>query len=70
MTDFLAGAIDPNFLKTCLDSGKYDARIKEDIQRATSLGMTATPGFYLNDTPYQGAYSFTDMEATVKDAGI
>ena len=36
IADFLKPAIDPAFLKSCLDSGKYDARIASDTALAAS----------------------------------
>lgn len=68
LADFLKSAIDPAFLKECLDSGKYDGRLSNDIALANSLGITGTPGFYLNTTPFFGAYSYSDMEPAVKEA--
>lgn len=35
-------------LKDCLDSGKYDSRLAEDTQLASSLGVSGTPGFFVN----------------------
>lgn len=68
LADFLKGVFDPTTMKSCLDSGKYDDRLKQDVQLATGLGIQGTPGFYLNATSYPGAYSYSDMEATVKSA--
>lgn len=69
MADFLAGAADKNKLKSCLDSGKYDARLQSDTALATQLGVQGTPGFFLNDKNFGGAYSWTEMK-TVADAAI
>jgi protein-disulfide isomerase len=33
-----------------------------------SLGVSGTPGFFVNDTNFAGAYSFTDMESIVTSA--
>ena len=70
VADFLSQVIDPTFMKGCIDSGKYDTQLKTDSATATDLQIQGTPGFYLNDTVYPGAYSYKDMEATVKSAGI
>ena len=53
-------------LKDCLDSGKYDARLGEDTQIASSLGVSGTPGFFVNETNFAGAYSWTDMKSALK----
>ncbi|MCX6793732.1 MAG: thioredoxin domain-containing protein [Candidatus Gottesmanbacteria bacterium] len=68
MADFLASAIDPAFMKSCLDSGKYDARLAADTQLATSLGVQGTPGFFINAKNFAGAFSFKDMQSTVDEA--
>ena len=68
MANFLASAVDPAFIKSCLDSGKYDARLGSDTQLAASLGVQGTPGFFVNATSFPGAYSFTDMKSAVDAA--
>lgn len=68
LADFLKPAMNPAELKACLDSGKYDSRIASDSQIAQSLGVTGTPGFFVNTTRYAGAYSYKDMEPTVNSA--
>ncbi len=68
LSQFLASTIDSNFLKSCLDSGKYDSRLQSDIALAQSLGVNGTPGFFVNAQNYAGAYSFTDMQPAVNDA--
>jgi len=68
LANFLKSAVDPNFLKSCLDSGKYDARLTSDQSLSTSLGVQGTPGFFVNASSYPGAYNYTDMKATVDAA--
>lgn len=68
VADFLQPVFDPAAMKQCLDSGKYDSRLKEDMAIASSLNISGTPGFYLNDKAYAGAYNYNDMEPTVKSA--
>ena len=68
MADFLSAAIDPAFMKSCLDSGKYDAKLAENTQLASSLGVQGTPGFFVNATNFAGAYSFKDMQSAVDAA--
>ena len=70
LADFLQPVFDPASMKQCLDSGKYDNRLNEDVALAQGLGISGTPGFYLNETQFSGAYSYTDMESVVKAAGI
>jgi len=68
IAQFLSSVIDADEMKKCLDSGKYDNRIQEDTTIATGLGVSGTPGFFVNSTKYSGAYSFKDMESSVKAA--
>jgi protein-disulfide isomerase len=68
MANFLAPAVDKSFMKTCLDSGKYDSRLGSDTQLAGSLGVSGTPGFFVNATNFAGAYSFKDMQSAVDAA--
>lgn len=58
LAEFLKSAIDPKTLKSCLDSGKYDARLTSDEALASSLGVTGTPGFFVNNMFYGGAFSW------------
>lgn len=67
MVDFLKSANIPD-LKSCLDSGKYDDRLASDMTLAASLGVSGTPGFFVNETNFAGAYSFTDMQSVVTSA--
>lgn len=62
---FLSSVFDANTMKACLDSGKYDSRLTEDVSIASGIGITGTPGFYVNATNFAGAYSWKDMEASV-----
>jgi len=59
---------DTNKLKSCIDSGKYDSRLTSDTQLASSIGVSGTPGFFVNDTNFAGAYSFKDMESIATSA--
>lgn len=68
LANFLAPAIDPAFMKSCLDSGKYDSRLGSDTQLASSLGVQGTPGYFVNATNFAGAYSFKDMQSAVDAA--
>ncbi len=68
VADFLKNAVDPNFMKQCLDSGKYDNRLTADTTIAQGLGVQGTPGFYVNTTNFAGAYSYKDMQSVVDAA--
>ncbi len=69
LVKFLQGAADTTKLKDCIDSGKYDARLNADTQLASSLGVNGTPGFFVNDKSFAGAYNWKDMKS-VADAAL
>lgn len=64
LADFLKAA-NVDGLKACIDSGKYDARLASDMSLAASLGVSGTPGFFINENNFAGAYSYKDMESLV-----
>ena len=68
LASFLVKAADPQKLQSCLDSGKYDARLSSDTQLAGQLGINATPAFFLNDKLFLGAYGWTEMQSTAQVA--
>lgn len=68
LAEFLAPVVDKNFMADCLQSGKYDDRITSEQALSRSLGVSGTPGFFINDKNFPGAYSWDDMKATVDAA--
>jgi protein-disulfide isomerase len=68
IANFLKSAIDPTFMKDCLDSGKYDQRLTSDEEVARTLGFQGTPDFFVNATNFPGAYNYTDMKSAVDAA--
>lgn len=68
LATFLKSAVDSTFMKSCLDSGKYDQRLADDMTIAKSLNIAGTPGFFVNDSSFPGAYSWNDMKPIVDKA--
>lgn len=68
LAQFLSSAVDSAFIKSCLDSGKYDSRIQSDLQLSSSLGVRGTPAFFVNENIFPGAVSYTDMKSVVDQA--
>lgn len=66
LAGFLAEIVDSNQLQTCLESGKYDQKISKDMATSASLGVNGTPGFFVNTVNFAGAYSWADMQSSVK----
>lgn len=66
VSNFLSDVFNASDMKTCLDSGKYDAKLTEDTATARTLGVNGTPGFFINTTNFAGAYSWKDMQSAVQ----
>jgi protein-disulfide isomerase len=60
--------VNANDLKKCLDGGKYDQRLLDDQDLSATLGVSGTPGFFVNATNFAGAYSWKDMQSVVDSA--
>jgi protein-disulfide isomerase len=65
MADALKNVLKASELQNCLESGKYVGRIKSDEALGREFGVNGTPGFFINDKAFAGAYSFTDMQSAV-----
>ncbi|MBI5452050.1 DsbA family protein [Candidatus Gottesmanbacteria bacterium] len=66
LTDFLADVADAGQMKACLDNDKYTSKLSEDINIAKKFSVNGTPGFFINTTPFTGAYSWKDMASAIK----
>lgn len=55
-------------IKSCIDSGKFNDRIAQDQAKGAEYGVSGTPGFFVNETNFAGAYSYTDMQSAVDAA--
>ena len=68
LVDFLKDVMSAQTLTACLESGKYDSQLTADIALAKGLGVSGTPGFFVNTNRFAGAYSYKDMESAVETA--
>ena len=50
--------LDAESFNTCLDSGKYSQEVQNDIDDARVAGVNATPSFFVNGLPINGAVPF------------
>lgn len=63
--------LDQGKFKSCLDSGKYAARVEEDYQSGIKAGVNGTPGNILLDTktgktvPIPGAVPFENIKSSI-----
>lgn len=65
LLSLVGNVVDKDKLQKCFESGKYDSKLSEDSTLGDKLGIQGTPGFYLNDKNFAGAYSFKDMQPVV-----
>ena len=54
-------SLDAEKFNQCLDSGKYKAKVAEQLAEGKRVGVTGTPTFFLNGLIYPGAYPFEDF---------
>lgn len=47
--------LDVSAFETCIDSGKYDEFIQEDMDFSLNLGVRSTPTFFINGLAIVGA---------------
>ncbi|MFZ1654373.1 MAG: DsbA family protein [Candidatus Moraniibacteriota bacterium] len=65
LANFLKSAVSVGEMQACLESGKYDNRIVDDMAVAQQFGFRGTPSFFINQTNFAGAVSFKEMQSTV-----
>ncbi len=66
LADFLKNAVTPADMKSCLESGKYNSRLTEDMAIAQQFGFGGTPNFFVNTENFTGAYNWNDIKPTVE----
>jgi protein-disulfide isomerase len=52
-------------LTACIESGKYEKQIQEDFQEGLRLGITGTPGFFINGIFVNGARPQPEFEEII-----
>lgn len=51
----------------CLDSGKYAARVRQDLRDGVKAGVDGTPAFFVNGRPVNGAVAYEKLAAVVRE---
>jgi predicted DsbA family dithiol-disulfide isomerase len=46
--------LDGGAFDACLDSGRHEARVEEDVQAGVRIGVTGTPAVFINGRPLSG----------------
>ncbi|MBI4212454.1 MAG: thioredoxin domain-containing protein [Deltaproteobacteria bacterium] len=50
----------------CLDSGKYEARIRENTQKGANAGVSGTPAFFVNGIMLSGAQPYEAFKEAIE----
>ena len=58
--------LDMKEFNDCLDSGKMAEEVKKDLTDGSKVGVTGTPGFFVNGYPLVGAQPFAAFEQLVE----
>ncbi len=59
--------LNANGFETCVNSGKYQAAIKEDIAEGNRVGVTGTPAFFINGRIISGAQPLEAFARIIDD---
>ncbi|MGH7472794.1 MAG: DsbA family protein, partial [Candidatus Methylomirabilales bacterium] len=51
----------------CLDSGKYSQRVDAETGLGSTLGLRATPSFFINGRPLIGAHPFETFQLVIEE---
>lgn len=57
--------LDPAAFETCLASGKFDATIQRSLEAGRKVGVSGTPGFFVNGVPIHGSQPYEVFEQTI-----
>ena len=59
--------LDASGFASCLDSGRYAARVERDMAAGQSYGVSGTPAFFVNGRPLIGAQPFEAFQQVIDD---
>jgi protein-disulfide isomerase len=59
--------LNPKAFETCLNSGKYQTAIKDDIAEGNRVGVSGTPAFYINGRQISGAQPLEAFARIIDD---
>ena len=59
--------LNANGFETCMNSGKYQAAIKEDIAEGNRVGVSGTPAFFINGRQISGAQPLEAFTRVIDD---
>jgi predicted DsbA family dithiol-disulfide isomerase len=59
--------LDADIFEACLQSQKYAGRVNADLTEGGAIGMSGTPGFYINGIPLSGAQPFENFKLIIDE---
>jgi protein-disulfide isomerase len=59
--------LDHNLFQSCLASGEYKAQVSRDQEDGRKIGISSTPGFFVNGIALTGAQAETAFEKIIDD---
>ncbi len=60
--------LDTTQFNECLDSGKYEQEVKDDLADGQAAGVSGTPAFFINGKMLSGAQPYSAFEAEIESA--
>lgn len=57
--------LDTKNFNSCLDKATYEQKVKDELKSGEDLGVTGTPGFFINGLFLGGAYPFDAFKAVI-----
>jgi protein-disulfide isomerase len=58
--------VDTDQFRSCLESGRYDEAIEDDLQAGMQAGISGTPAFFINGILVSGSQSVSVFEQTIE----
>ena len=59
--------LDTAAFATCLDSGKYEQQVKDDVREGTLAGVSGTPAMFINGRSLSGAQPFEAIAEVIDE---
>lgn len=59
--------VDMTQLNTCIAQRKYQDKVEEDYQLGLTLGVTGTPGSFINNVPVRGALPYSNIKSIIDE---
>ncbi|MBL7058898.1 thioredoxin domain-containing protein [Candidatus Pacearchaeota archaeon] len=59
--------LDTKDFEECVNSGKYSSNVSADLQYGSSIGISGTPGFFINGRILSGAQPFSVFQQIIEE---